>query len=69
MIEILNRVFDFTKYPNTIEYLAKYGWDAMISTYLIPNTYKSAEELYGECLRRGVRWEDIVPKPPEDAIL
>jgi hypothetical protein len=67
---LLTKLFNIQESPNTIQYLAKYGIDAAISSYLIPkNKYANAEELYADCLRQGVRWEEIIKEPPANVLL
>ena len=57
------------RFPYTAEYAKKYGFNALISTAEIPSKYKSVEDLYKECIEKGVKVEDIIKKPPKDAII
>lgn len=56
-------------HPYTAEYARRYGYDALASTFEIPPVYKSAEELYRDCLRKGKRWQELVALPPKNVIL
>jgi hypothetical protein len=53
----------------TAAYLQQYGMHAGIDTYRLPAKYKTAEELYKECIEQGKTWEQIVNNIPRDAIL
>ncbi len=57
------------KFPNTFDYLLLHGLTAAISPYNLTGSFKSTEEVYKECLKRGVKWEDIIKLPSKGIIL
>ena len=41
----------------------------MLTTNNLTGHYKNTEEVYEECLKRGVKWEDIIKLPDKSVVL
>ena len=52
--------FDTEKYPNTANYIRLYGVNALMSDWELKDGYKSTEEVYGECLKQEVTWQELL---------
>jgi len=40
-----------------------------MSKYNLTGEYSSVEAVYKECLEKGVKWQDIIPKPDKNVLL
>jgi|CZCB01.1.fsa_nt_gi hypothetical protein len=68
-IKQLEAMVDKEKFPATFEYLLLHGLTSAISPWNITGKYKTPEEVYQECLKRNIKWEELLEKPPDDALL
>lgn len=68
-VEILKAMVNREELPNTFDYLLLHGLDSAISPYNLTGKYKSTEEVYGECLKKQIRWEELIELPDEDVLL
>lgn len=66
---MLSELIDIEEFPNTFNYLLLYGIAAAIPDWNLTNKWKTKEELYAECLRRGVKWQDIIEPLPNNVLL
>lgn len=52
--------------PNHAEHLLKFGMEGFGKYYTGPRSER--EQALGECVRKGVPWKDVAPKPPKGAL-
>lgn len=51
---------DAERYPHTVEYLQKHGLGGAMSIWDLKHPYKTTEQVYKECLKRGVTWQQLL---------
>jgi hypothetical protein len=68
-VEVINALIDRDKLPNTFDYLLLHGVKSAMSPYNLTGKYKTTEEIYGECLKRKIKWEELIKLPEEDVLL
>lgn len=68
-VKQLESMVDKEKFPATFEYLLLHGLTSAVSPWNITGKFKTPEDVYMECLKRKVRWEELLKKPPDDVLL
>jgi hypothetical protein len=68
-VKQLESMVDKEKLPNTFEYLLLHGLTSAMSPYNLIGKYKSTEEVYGECLKKQIKWEELISLPDKDVLL
>lgn len=68
-VEKLKKLVNRDELPNTFDYLLLHGLEAAMSPYNLTGKYKSTEEVYAECLKKQVKWEDLIKPPDKDVLL
>jgi hypothetical protein len=68
-VKRLEGMVDKEKLPNTFNYLLLYGLTAAMSPFNLTGKYKTTEEVYGECLKRKIKWEELIELPEEGVLL
>ena len=68
-VKRLEKMIDREKLPNTFNYLLLHGLKSAISPFNLTGKYKTTEEIYGECLKRKIKWEELIKLPEEDVLL
>lgn len=68
-VKRLERMIDKEKFPNTFNYLLLHGLKSAISPFNLTGKYKTTEEVYGECLKKKIKWEELIKLPEEDVLL
>lgn len=56
----LPKDFDVDRFPNTADYIRLYGANKCMSIWELKEPYKSCEEVYGECLKKGITWQQLL---------
>lgn len=51
---------DAERYPHTVKYLQKHGLGGAMSIWDLKHPYKTTEQVYKECLKRGVTWQQLL---------
>lgn len=51
---------DKKKYPYTLKYIQKYGYSEIMSKWDLKHPYKTTEQVYKECIKRGVTWKQLL---------
>jgi len=65
----LEAMVDREKFPATFEYLLLHGLTSAVSPWNITGKFKTPEDVYRECLKRKIRWEELLNPPPDDVML
>lgn len=68
-VKQLEAMVDKEKFPATFEYLLLNGLTSAISPWNITGKYKNPEDVYRVCLKRNIRWEELLAPPPDDVML
>lgn len=68
-VKRLEGMVDKEKLPNTFNYLLLHGLKSAMSPFNLTGKYKTTEEVYGECLKRKIKWEELIKLPEEDVLL
>lgn len=68
-IKQLEGMVDKEKLPNTFNYLLLHGLKSAMSPFNLTGKYKTTEEVYGECLKRKIKWEELIEFPEEGVLL
>lgn len=68
-VKRLEGMVDKEKFPATFEYLLLHGLTSAVSPWDITGNFKNPEEVYRECLKRKLKWEELLNPPPKDVLL
>ncbi|MBT9132004.1 MAG: hypothetical protein DDT33_00512 [Firmicutes bacterium] len=68
-VKRLEAMVDRERYPATFDYLLLHGLTAAISRHNITGNFETPEDVYRECLKRRIRWEQLIEPPPEGVLL
>ncbi|MBT9132800.1 MAG: hypothetical protein DDT33_01329 [Firmicutes bacterium] len=68
-VKRLEAMIDRGKFPATFDYLLLHGLTSAVPFWSIPGIFKTPEDVYRECLKRRIRWEQLIKPPPEGVLL
>ena len=52
--------FDVEHFPNTAEYIKLHGIMCCMSKWDLKPPYNTCEEVYADCLKKGIKWEELL---------